>query len=68
MYLYGGTNCNKENKYFFRLDLKTFKWEVVEEFNKNHIVKPRDGHSACLAEEHHSMIVFGGFVAGERCN
>ena len=68
MYLFGGTNCSKENRYFFRLNLENFRWEVIEEFGKNHKVQPRDGHSACLSEEHHSMIVFGGFVAGERCN
>jgi hypothetical protein len=51
MYLYGGNNGIVENRYFYKLDLNTFFWEIVDYFDENFIIKPRDSHTAVFSEE-----------------
>ena len=66
MYLFGGSNLETENKKFYSLDLNTFKWEVIRA--KGDPVQTRDEHTALIYENEGSMIVFGGFLMGQRTN
>ena len=68
MYLFGGSNGTKDNKKFFKLDLKTFTWEIVETFKKDSLIQPRDSHTAVVSNETKCMYVFGGFSRGNRMN
>lgn len=65
MYLYGGVkdNCDP-NEHLYRLDMRTFKWELVEQLGE--VPLPRDEHTGNLYQN--SLITFGGFVEGERTN
>jgi N-acetylneuraminic acid mutarotase len=69
MYLYGGSGprskqSEQEPPALWALDLKTFRWEVVN--GRGEMPAGRDDHSAVVHE--HTMVVFGGFVDGERTN
>ena len=35
MYLFGGSNGTKENKHFYKLDLTTFTWQILDSFKRN---------------------------------
>lgn len=70
MYLYGGSGPNTLSDTpapsLWTLDLKTYKWEIV--VPKGAVQPPiRDDHTAVICG-HNSMVVFGGFVDGERTN
>lgn len=69
MYLYGGSGPrNKQSEVeppsLWVLDLKTFKWDVL--IPRGDVPTIRDDHSAVIYE--HTMVIFGGFVDGERTN
>lgn len=64
MYLFGGSNGIVDNNRFFRLDLKSFMWEVIETFGPKSLIQTRDSHSAVVSEEFGSMYIFGGFTRG----
>ena len=64
MYLFGGSNGSQENPRLFTLDLKTFKWDYINA--RGEIPPSRDEHSANIYEG--TMVIFGGFVEGERVN
>ena len=51
MYLYGGNNGIVENRFLYKLDLNTFFWEIVDYFDENSIIRPRDSHSAVFSED-----------------
>ena len=65
MYLFGGSDLETENQNFYALDLKTYEWRIVRSVGDT---KPltRDEHTALLYGN--SMIIFGGFVQGKKCN
>ena len=66
MYLYGGSkDSGDSNDVMYALDLQKYRWEVVEQVGE--VPSTRDEHSTSL-HENSSMIVFGGFEAGERVN
>jgi hypothetical protein len=50
MYLYGGNNGAEQNRFFYKLDLNSFNWEIIDYFDENSIIRPRDSHSAVLSE------------------
>lgn len=62
MFMFGGTFSNKDKHYFYSLDLKNYKWEII--FSRGEVPLQRDEHSANFYDS--SMVIFGGFVAGER--
>lgn len=64
MFLFGGSTSTKENKNFYSLDLKTWKWEVLKPRGEDPLT--RDEHTSNLYEN--SMIIFGGFTNGYRVN
>jgi len=66
MFLYGGSNLDKENTKFFSLDLNSHKWEVIN--SRGDVPQTRDDHTALLFETEQCMIVFGGFVNGAQTN
>ena len=71
MYLFGGSNGSTDNETLYKLDLNKYLWAVVKptyhENNKNkHNPLSRDEHSCCIYGD--SMIIFGGFAQGEKCN
>ena len=66
MYLFGGSNLEQENTKFFSLDMLSLKWEVVR--SKGELPLTRDEHTAVVNEEDATIIIFGGFLAGERTN
>jgi len=68
MYLYGGNNGSEGNRFFYKLDLNSFYWEIVDYFDENSVIRPRDSHSAVFSQEFNQMIVFGGFIDGDRTN
>jgi hypothetical protein len=68
MYLYGGNNGAEGNRFFYKLDLNSFYWEIVDYFDENSVIRPRDSHSAVFSQEFNQMIVFGGFIDGDRTN
>ena len=64
MYLFGGSNLERENQLFFALDMNTKRWDVVKARGEE--VASRDEHVAIIYDQ--SMIIFGGFEKGERTN
>jgi N-acetylneuraminic acid mutarotase len=65
MYLFGGSkDSGDSNDVMYTLDLQKYRWEVVEQAGE--VPSTRDEHSTSLYEN--TMIVFGGFEAGERVN
>jgi N-acetylneuraminic acid mutarotase len=48
----------------YSLDLKTYKWEIINA--RGEVPLSRDEHTAFIYEG--SMVVFGGFVNGDRVN
>ena len=66
MYLFGGSNLETENKKFYTLDMNTFKWDVVKVRGEAPVT--RDEHTGVAYENEGSMIVFGGFLHGQRTN
>ncbi len=66
MYLFGGSSMQKvETQYFYSLDLKQFKWELIH--SRGDVPCSRDDHTAVIYEG--SMVIFGGFSSdGERSN
>ena len=68
MYLFGGSNGTQDNKKFYKLDLNTFTWDILEEFKKNSLIQSRDSHTAVVCSEIHNMYIFGGFCKGQRTN
>ena len=76
MYLFGGSKANgDENTKFFSLDIKSFRWEIIQSVSYYNVVtnlqrgqvpETRDEHTAIIYEG--SMIIFGGFVNGVRSN
>lgn len=70
MYLYGGSIGLSSNSVFYALDLTKLIWETIrtkpyQNLEENN-PQPRDEHTAIIHDE--QMIVFGGFVDGERVN
>ena len=49
MYLLGGSNLETENKNFFSLDLKSFKWEVI--LPNGDVSLSRDEHTSIIDED-----------------
>ena len=45
-----------------------FEWEILDYFDENHQIKTRDNHSAVIDDNNQQMIVFGGFIEGDRNN
>ena len=73
MYLFGGSNGSTDNETLYKLDLNKYVWSEVkakampsEDKKKSHFPKSRDEHSCCLYGD--SMVIFGGFTSGEKCN
>jgi len=66
MYLFGGSNLETDNRKFYTLELNTFKWDVVKV--RGEATPTRDEQTAVLYENENSMIVFGGFMLGQRTN
>jgi N-acetylneuraminic acid mutarotase len=64
MYLFGGSSSAYPCFPFYSLDLKSLKWEVIH--SRGEVPVTRDDHTAVLYEG--SMVIFGGFVDGERTN
>ena len=64
MFLFGGSNSAIENKNLYTLDFKQYKWEIFN--TRGDVPFSRDEHSAVIYES--SMVIFGGFVKGERVN
>ena len=61
MYLFGGSNLERENQLFFALDMNTKRWDVVKARGEE--VASRDEHVAIIYDQ--SMIIFGGFEKTE---
>lgn len=68
MYLFGGSNLETENKRFFTLDLNMLKWDTVKPRSGAEFGLSRDEHTACIYDNEGSMLVFGGFLQGQRTN
>jgi len=81
MFLFGGNNYNKtitvtdatnldeEKQYnpLFSLNLRTWTWSAQKTRSApGVIIKPRDEHTAVVDEDLNLMIIFGGFIEGER--
>lgn len=66
MYLFGGSNLETENRKFFSLDMNTFRWDVIK--SRGELPLTRDEHTAVVNENEQSLIIFGGFINGERTN
>lgn len=65
VYVFGGSkDSGDSNDKMFTLDLSKYRWEIVEQSGEIPIT--RDEHTANLYAD--SMIIFGGFEAGERVN
>ena len=64
MFLFGGSYVSRDHPYFYALDLKTYKWEIIN--SRGDVPLNRDEHTAVLYEG--SMNIFGGFVDGQRVN
>lgn len=64
MYMFGGSSPREiaPNQVLWCLDLRTFKWEHVKA--KGNPPESRDEHTA--VSDNQSMIIFGGFIDGER--
>lgn len=70
MYLIGGSYNFNSNANVYSLDLRTFKWELLRVRGANgdaeNIPAARDEHTAVIHND--TIILFGGFVDGERTN
>lgn len=67
MYLYGGSSGLNTNSTFYALDLNTNLWELVRSKQDEVNTPPEcDEHTAVVHDE--QMILFGGFVDGDRVN
>ena len=70
MYLFGGSHTLDSNKTFYALNLQKMQWEVVRSRGANNdssnIPEAADEHTAVVSDD--NMILFGGFVMGERTN
>ena len=65
MYLFGGSQNTPSPSYFYTLDLRSYKWEVVN--SRGEVPERRDDHTAIFYDN--SMVIFGGFIEGaERTN
>jgi N-acetylneuraminic acid mutarotase len=62
MYLFGGASRYSDEHYFYCLDLKNLKWEPIR--SKGDVPLIRDEHTAVIYEG--SMVIYGGFIDGER--
>ena len=67
-YLFGGSDGYNQNNYFYRLDLESMKWEVIDNLENRRLASSRDGHTAVMFENHNLILYFGGFIGGERTN
>jgi hypothetical protein len=79
MYLIGGSDTKSENRGFFKMHMSSMKWELIEQLQNSRLVAAnykdkgskvltRDGHTCCFSPEYQQMLIFGGFIAGERTN
>lgn len=67
VYLFGGSNCpDSTNHLFQKFDLDTGIWSLIEDLRNNTNIDPREDHSACLIPRYKMLVVFGGFLNGER--
>ena len=70
MYLFGGSGGMCENIELFCLDLHSYQWGIVKpqaaNNDKSNLPMTRDEHSCVIHDD--SMVVFGGFMFGERTN
>jgi len=70
MYLFGGSHIDQENLKMYTLDLNNLMWKVVKpkakDGDESNLPVTRDEHSCVL--HHDSMVIFGGFIFGERTN
>lgn len=66
MFLFGGSNLEAENRKFFSLDMNHFRWDLVK--SRGDLPLTRDEHTSVIYENEHSMVIFGGFMNGERTN
>lgn len=69
--MFGGSNKQEQASSFYSLDLKTYRWELVRakgnhSLDSKHVPESRDEHTAILNND--EMVIFGGFVNGERTN
>ena len=62
MYLFGGSYNFNSNPNVYCLDLRKFNWELIKV--RGDVPAARDEHTAVLHDE--TVILFGGFVSGER--
>jgi len=63
----GTTGSNKlEYTPVYQLGMKTFAWSLLK--GRGDEVASRDEHTSVLDENSSLMVVFGGFIDGERCN
>ena len=61
----GGNKPNgTTNESLHKFDCQNFKWELARQ--REDLPGARDDHTAVVHEE--TMILFGGFLDGERCN
>jgi hypothetical protein len=51
MYLFGGSSNFEENNDFYRLNLKTFKWDLLTSFDFESPFGPREGHTSIINKE-----------------
>lgn len=71
MYLFGGSGPRSKGQGdasphpLWSLDMKSLRWEQV--VSRGELPQTRDDHSAVLYDGN-SLVVFGGFVDGERTN
>mmetsp|Transcript_23695 Transcript_23695/g.23455 ORF Transcript_23695/g.23455 Transcript_23695/m.23455 type:complete len:81 (+) Transcript_23695:317-559(+) len=69
MFIFGGSNGDREFNDTLVLDLISLQWTVLTP-DVPTCPPPLDSHTACLYEEGSVgwMVVFGGFVQGDRTN
>lgn len=69
MYLFGGSGPRTLRDYpaLWTLDMKTLRWDSVNN-SRGDAPITRDEHTAVLYNENNQIIIFGGFVNGERTN
>ncbi len=64
--IYGGLSGEENSNVIFKLDLDRHVWSHMD-FKQAAEVLPRDDHALAVKEDG-TFLVFGGFVAGSRCN
>jgi len=62
MFLFGGSNLEKENTKFYCLDMNNYQWDVVK--SRGDLPLTRDEHTAVVNPNDSSMLIFGGFTDG----